>query len=56
MARSSRGSIDADYLASLALRSHSPALMWTGKLSEAELSAAVYYVRGFYGPDDSKSE
>jgi len=28
-----------------------PMAPWTGKLSEAELSAVAYYVRGFYQPD-----
>jgi len=28
-----------------------PMAPWTGQLSEAELSAAAYYVRGFYQPD-----
>jgi mono/diheme cytochrome c family protein len=26
---------------------------WTGRLSEAELSAVAYYVRGFYQPDQA---
>jgi len=29
-----------------------PMAPWTGKFSEAELSAVAYYVRGFYRPDD----
>ena len=28
-----------------------PMAPWTGQLSEAELSAVAYYVRGFYQPD-----
>jgi cytochrome c oxidase cbb3-type subunit 2 len=31
-----------------------PMAPWTGKLSEAELSAVAYYVRGFYRPDQEK--
>jgi len=33
-----------------------PMAPWTGKLSEAELSAVAYYVRGFYRPDDLRNK
>ncbi len=33
-----------------------PMAPWTGKLSEAELSAVAYYVRGFFQADDADGE
>ena len=41
MARSSRGSLDADYSASSALRSHSPALMYDQPASCFRISSAT---------------
>jgi hypothetical protein len=32
-----------------------PMAPWSGQLSEAELSAVAYYVRGFYRPDGEEA-